>query len=105
MEVTDEKRKFPRFPVTNQILCFRYGRQISMRTQNISLGGVKLEACLDLSEGESFHFDILANGTKIHCKGKILAIEEINHKVHARLSFVPTSHSERRKLSDFLHTL
>jgi hypothetical protein len=76
-----------------------------MRTQNISLGGVKLEASLDLSVGESFHFDILANSTKIHCRGKILAIEEINHKVHARLSFVPTSHSERRKLSDFLHTL
>ena len=105
MEIMHEKRKFPRFPVTNRVLCFRYGKQISMRTQNISLGGLKLEASLDLSVGESLHFDILTNGPKIHCKGKILAVEEFGNKVHARLCFVPSSDSEHGKLAKYLRTL
>lgn len=100
-----EKRKFPRFPVTNPVLCFRYGRQVTMRAQNISLGGMKLEANLDLKAGESLDFDILADGTRIHCKGRILAIEDFKDRVQARLCFTPTADSESRKLSDFLRAL
>ncbi|UCE73011.1 MAG: PilZ domain-containing protein [Methanomassiliicoccales archaeon] len=100
-----EKRKFPRFPVTNPVLCFRYGRQITMRTQNISFGGLRLVANLDLRVGESLDFDILTNGTKVHCKGRILAIEDLKDKVQARLCFTPTSDSEYRKLNDYLDTL
>jgi hypothetical protein len=85
-----EKRKFPRFPVTTPILCFRYGRQITMRTLNISQAGLKLEANLDLRPGEPLVFDILTNGTRIHCKGTILAIEDLKDKVQARLCFTPT---------------
>jgi RNA polymerase sigma factor (sigma-70 family) len=76
-----------------------------MRTQNISLGGLKLEASLDLSVGESLHFDILTNGPKIRCKGKILAVEEFGNKVHARLLFAPSSDSEHGKLAKYLRTL
>jgi hypothetical protein len=100
-----EKRKFPRFPVTKPILCFRYGRQITMRTKNISFGGLRLEANLDLRTGESLDFDILTNGTRIHCKGKILGVEDLKDKVQARLRFTPTSESEHRKLFDYLDTL
>jgi len=100
-----EKRKFPRFPVTNPILCFRYGRQVTMRTKNISFGGLRLEANLDLRAGESLNFDLLTNGTRIHCKGKILAVEDLKDKVQARLRFTPTSDSEQRKLFDYLDTL
>jgi len=101
----DEKRKFPRFPVTNPVLCFRYGKQITMRTQNMSFGGLKLEAHIDLLVGESIDFDILTSGTRIHCRGWILEIEDFKDKVHARLRLVPASDSESRKLSDYLHTL
>jgi len=101
----DEKRKFPRFSITRPILCFRYGRQISMQTLDISLGGLKLEANLDLRPGEPLHFDILTNGTRIHCKGTILGIEDLRNKVQARLCFTPTSDSEYRKLSDYVNTL
>ena len=100
-----EKRKFPRFPVTKPILCFRYGRQITMRTKNISFGGLRLEANLDLRAGESLDFDILTNGTRIHCKGKILAVEDMKDKVQARLRFTPLSDSEHGKLFDYLDTL
>jgi hypothetical protein len=100
-----EKRKFPRFPVMNPVICSRYGRKMTMRTQNISLGGLKLEANFDLGVGESMDLAILTNGTRIHCKGRILAIEEFNHKVHARLRFVDNSDWEYRELADYLHTL
>jgi len=98
----DEKRKSPRFPVKAPVICFRYGRQMTMRTLNISGGGLKLEANFDLKVGESMDLVILVDGTRIRCKGRILAIEEINHKVQARLRFIRT---EYRKLSDYLHTL
>jgi len=101
----DEKRKFPRFSVTTPILCFRYGRQITMQTLNISQGGLKLEANLDLRPGEPLYFDILTNGTRIHCKGTILAIEDLKDKVQARLCFTPTSDSDYSKLSDYVDTL
>jgi len=100
-----EKRKSPRFPVTNPVFCFRYGRQITMRSQNISFGGLRLAANLDLRVGESLDFDIVANDTRIHCKGRILAIEDLKDKVQARLCFTPTTDSEYRKLSDYLETL
>ncbi|MFB0520108.1 MAG: PilZ domain-containing protein [Desulfatiglandales bacterium] len=100
-----EQRKFPRVPVMNPVICSRYGRRITMRTLNISLGGLKLEANFDLGVGESLDLAILTNGTTIHCKGKILAIEEFNHKVQARLCFSDPSDSEYRKLADYLHTL
>lgn len=100
-----EKRKFSRFPVTAPVICSRYGRQMTMRTLDISQGGLKLEANFELAVGESMDFVILINGTRIRCRGKILAIEELNHKVQARLRFTRTSSSEQRKLSDYLHTL
>ena len=101
----DDKRKFPRFPVTKPVICFRYGRQMTMRTLNISRGGLKLEANLDLGVGETMDLAILINGTRIQCRGTILAIEEFGNKVQARLRFTRTSNSEHRKLSDYLHTL
>ncbi len=76
-----------------------------MRTLNISLGGLKLEAPFDLGVGESMDLAILIDGTRIQCRGTILAIEEFGNKVQARLRFTRTSDSEHRKLSDYLHTL
>ena len=66
---------------------------------------MRLEANLDLRAGESLDFDILTNGTRIHCKGKILAVEDLKNKVQARLSFTPSSDSEYMKLSHYLDTL
>ena len=100
-----DKRKFPRFLVTKPIFCFRYGRQMTMRTLDISRGGLKLEANFDLDVGESLDLAILINGTRIECKGIILAIEEFNHKVRARLRFARISHVDFKKLSDYLDTL
>ena len=105
MEDMDEKRKFPRFPVPELVICSRYGRQMSMRTQNISLGGLKVEANFNLGVGESMDLAILINGTRIECKGIILAIEEFNHKVRARLCFSRISDGDFKKLSDYLDTL
>jgi len=100
-----EKRKFPRFTVTAQIICFRYGRQMTMRTLNVSRGGLKLEANFDLGVGESIDLAILINGTRIQCKGIILAIEEFRHKVQARLCFARISEIDIKKLSNYLGTL
>ena len=99
-----ERRKFPRFRVMNPVICLRYGRQITMRTQNVSLGGLKLEANLDFKVGESLDFDILTNGTRVHCKGRILAIENFKDKVQVRLCFSHNSDMDFRKLSDYLHS-
>ncbi len=101
-----ERRKFTRFPVTESVVCLRYGRRRTMRTVDISLDGLKLEANFDLGiSGESIDLAILTNGTKIYCKGRILAIEEFGNKVCARLRLFPTSYSEYRKLADYLYTL
>ena len=76
-----------------------------MWAQNISFGGLRVVANLDLRAGESLDFDILTDGTTIHCKGMILAVKDLKDKVQARLSFTPTSDSEYRKLSDYLASL
>jgi hypothetical protein len=100
-----EKRKFPRFAVAKKVVCFRYGREMTMQTLNISLGGLKLEANFDLGVGESMDLAILTNGTRIQCKGRILAIEDFKNKVHARLRFAYTSDMDFWKLSHYLDTL
>jgi hypothetical protein len=100
-----EKRKFPRFAVAKKVVCFRYGREMTMRTVNISLGGLKLEANFDLCVGESMDLTILINGTGIPCKGRILAIEDFKNRVHARLSLAHTSDIDLWKLSNYLDTL
>jgi len=100
-----EKRKFPRFAVTKPVHCFRYGRQLTMRTLNLSLGGLKLEANFDLGVGESMNLGILTNGTTIQCRARVLAIEDFRNKVYARLRYDSISDQEYKKLSDYLYTL
>jgi hypothetical protein len=101
----DEKRKFPRFTATKSAICSRYGKQMTMRTLNISLGGLELEANFDLEVNESIDLVIVTNNTRIRCRGRIVAIEEFKNKVHARLRFTPFSDWEFRKLSEYLDTL
>ena len=100
-----EKRKFPRFPVMERAICFRYGKQMRMRTIDISKGGLKLEANFDLAIGESINFAILTNGNRIPCKGRVLGIKDLKNKVHARLRFAPSPEMDSQKLSDYLDTL
>ncbi len=100
-----DKRKFSRFPVTETVVCSRYGREMTMRTLDISLGGLKLEANFDLGVGESMEFSILTNSTRINCRGRIIKIEEFGNKVRARLCFAPPSNWEYGKLSDYLNAL
>jgi hypothetical protein len=102
---TWDKRRSPRFPVTEPILCFRYGREMTMRTLNIGFGGLKLEANFDLGVGESVDFSILTDRSRIQCKGRVLAIEESGNKVQARLRFAPSSDWEYGKLSKYLHLI
>lgn len=97
-----ERRKFPRFPVKKQVVCFRYGKEMVMRTLDISLGGLKLEAPFDLGVGESMDFAILADGSRIRGKGRILATDDFRNKVHARLCFDHTSNMDIRRLSHCL---
>jgi c-di-GMP-binding flagellar brake protein YcgR len=78
---------------------------MSMRTINISLGGLKLEANFDLAIGESIDFAILTNGTRIRCKGRILGIEDLKNKVHARLRFAQISDTDFQKLANYLDNL
>jgi hypothetical protein len=77
---------------------------MSMRTLDISEGGLKLEANFDLGIGEVMDLAILINGKRIGCRGKILGIEELDRKVQARVRFTRTSGLDQRKLSDYLHT-
>jgi hypothetical protein len=105
MTALQVKRKFPRFAVTKTVICFRYGRQMTMRALDISLGGLKLEANFDLGVGESMNLVILINGTRIPCKGRIVAIEDFKNKVHARVRFAHASDIDFRKLSDYLNSL
>lgn len=102
---TPEKRKSPRFPIMKPAICFRYGKQMSMRTIDISLGGLKLEANFELAIGESIDFAILTNGTRIRCKGRILGIEDLRNKVHARLRFAQISDMDFQKLVNYLDSL
>ena len=76
-----------------------------MRTLNLSLGGLKLEANFDLGVGESMNLGILTNGTTIQCRARVLAIEDFRNKVYARLRYDSISDQEYKKLSDYLYTL
>ena len=76
-----------------------------MRTLDISLGGLKLEANFDLGPGELIDFAILTDGDRIQCKGRILEVEESRNKVQARVQFAPTSDWEHGKLSRYLHAV
>ena len=78
---------------------------MTMRTLDIGLGGLKLEANFDLGAGELIDFAILTGGDRIQCKGRILEVEESRNKVQARLQFAPTSDWEHGKLSRYLHAL
>jgi RNA polymerase sigma factor (sigma-70 family) len=73
-----------------------------MRTLDMSLGGLKLEAPFDLGVGESMDFTILTDDARIHGKGRILTTEDFKNKVHARLRFDHTSDKDLRKLSNCL---
>jgi len=101
----NEKRKFPRYPVERTVICHRFGKERSMRTVDIGLGGLKLESNFDIRTGESMDFAILTNSTSIRCKGTVLATEEFQGKVQARLTFSRTSDRDFRKLSNYLDTL
>ena len=100
-----DKRRFPRFPVTELASCLRYGKRMTMRTLDISLGGLKLEANFDLGPGELIDFVILTDGDRIQCKGRILEVEESRNKVQARLQFAHSSEWDYGKLSKYLHSL
>lgn len=78
---------------------------MTMRAQNISLGGLKVTANFELGVGESMDLVILTNNTRIHCRGRILAIEDSNNRVHARLRLAPTSDRDLRRLSDYVDGL
>jgi len=79
---------------------------MTMRTLNISLGGLKFETNFDLGEvGEPMDLAILTDNARIQCRGIILAVEEFNHKVRARLHFSRISDGDFKKLSTYLDTL
>jgi hypothetical protein len=78
---------------------------MTMRTLDISLGGLKLEANFDLRPGELIDFAILTDVDRIQCKGRILEVEESRNKVQARVQFAPTSDWEHGKLSRYLHAV
>jgi hypothetical protein len=101
----EERRQFPRLPVTAPVICSRYGKRMTMRALDISQEGLKLEATFDLRVGESLDLAILLNGTEIRCRGKVVAVEELGRKVRARVRFTRTASSEQRKLSDHIHIL
>ena len=83
-----EKRKFSRFSVMKTAICFRYGRKMTMRTMNISLGGLKLEANFDLGVGESMVSAILTNGTRIPCRIRILGLYRLPPHPHLLLPMI-----------------
>ncbi len=101
----EERRQFPRLPVTAPVICSRYGRRMTMRGLDIGQQGLKLEANFDLQVGELLDFAILVNGTEIPCRGKVVAIEELGYKVRARVRFTRTASSEQRKLFEHIHFL
>lgn len=76
-----------------------------MSTLNVSLGGLKLEANLDLGVGEFVNLDILTNATTIQCKARVLAIEDFRNKVYARVRYDSIPDQEYKKLCNYLYTL
>jgi len=76
-----------------------------MRTLDINLGGLKLEANFNLKVGEAVDLTILVGDNEITYKGKILALEEFSDKVRAKLCFAPLLDWEYKKFSDYLGTL
>lgn len=67
-------------------------------------GRIETEGNFDLRVGESMVLSILTNGTRIPCRGRILAIKDFKNKSHARLYFARTSDMDFRKFSGYLGT-
>lgn len=76
-----------------------------MQSLNISRGGLKLEANFNLQAGEFIDLSLLISGTMIRCRGMILAVEEHDRKVLARVRFTRASNVDQRKLSDYLQAV
>lgn len=59
-----------------------------MRTVNISLGGLKLEANFDLRVGEPMVLDILTNCTRRPCRGRIFGLYRLPPHPHLLLPMI-----------------
>jgi len=98
-----EKRKHPRFRVNCPVSFVCFDKLKLGETQDLSLGGMKIQSRYMLFSGETYDFTVVMNGRAITPKGKIVYIENQPEFTYgAGVSFLQLSQDQQTQLDGFL---
>ncbi len=98
-----EKRRHPRLKVSYPISFICFNKLKIGETQDLSLGGMKIQSRAMLFEGETFDFTVVMNGHTISPRGRIVYTETRPEFTYgAGISFLHLSEDHQTQLDGFL---
>ena len=98
-----EKRRYPRLQVNCPISFICFNKLRIGETEDISVGGMKIQSRYLLFTGETYDFTVVMNGRTISPKGKVVYFEnQPEFSYGAGVSFVHLSEDHQSQLSSFL---
>lgn len=98
-----EKRKHPRFRVNCPVSFICFDKLKIGETQDLSLGGMKIQSRYMFFTGETYDFTVVMNGHSISPRGKIVYIENQPEFTYgAGVSFLQLSEDHQNQLNGFL---
>jgi hypothetical protein len=98
-----EKRQHPRFNLHCPISFICFDKLRIGETDDLSLGGMKIQSRYMLLTGETYDFTVVINGHSISPKGKIVYLESHPEFIYgAGVSFTDLSEDHQTQLNGFL---
>jgi len=98
-----EKRRYPRFKINCPVSFICFDRLKIGETQDLSLGGMRIQSRYMLFRGETYDFTVVMNGHAISPRGKIVYLEnEPEFTYGAGVSFLQLSEDQQNQLNGFL---
>jgi c-di-GMP-binding flagellar brake protein YcgR len=97
------KRKYQRFHVHCPISFICFNKLRIGETENLSLGGMKIQSRYLLFKGEIYDFTVVMHGRAINPRGKVVYLENQREFTYsAGVSFVHLSEDHQNQLNAFL---
>ena len=101
----EEKRRHPRLKVSCPISFICFNKLRIGETQDLSLGGMKIQSRAMLFEGETYDFTVVMNGHTISPRGRIVYTEtRPEFSYGAGVSFLQLPEDHQTHLTGFLAT-
>jgi c-di-GMP-binding flagellar brake protein YcgR len=98
-----EKRRHPRLKVNCPVSFICFDKLKIGETQDLSLGGMKIQSRAMLFEGETYDFTVVMNGHTISPRGQIVYTETRPEFTYgAGVSFLQLSEDHQTQLDGFL---